>query len=37
MKLVVCCKLLIAGNDMVQVDPVDTFETCIQFNSGKQF
>jgi len=37
MKFVVGCKLLVAGNDMVQVDPVDTFETCIQFNSGKQF
>ena len=30
-------KILIMGNDMVQCDPADTFETCIQFNSGKQF
>jgi len=37
MKFVVGCKLLVAGNDMMQCDPVDTFETCIQFNSGKQF
>ena len=37
MKFVVGAKLMIMGNDMVQCDPVDTFETCIQFNSGKQF
>jgi hypothetical protein len=34
---IIACKLLIMCNDMVQCDPVDTFETCIQFNSGKQF
>lgn len=34
---IISCKLMIMCNDMVQCDPVDTFETCIQFNSGKQF
>ena len=30
-------KLLIMVNDLPKVDPVDVLETCIQFNSGKQF
>lgn len=36
-RFIIQAKLFAMCNDMVHCDPVDTFETCIQFNSGKQF
>lgn len=37
MEFVIESKLLIMCNDFPKVEPADALETCIQFNSGKQF
>lgn len=34
---IIGCKMMILANDLPRVEPADVFETCIQFNSGKQF
>jgi hypothetical protein len=37
MEFVIESKLLILCNDFPRIEPADALETCIQFNSGKQF
>ena len=37
MEFVIGTKLLLMVNDLPRVEPADALETCIQFNSGKQF
>lgn len=37
MEFVIGSKLLFMCNDFPKVEPADALETCIQFNSGKQF
>jgi hypothetical protein len=37
MEFIIESKLLIMCNDFPKIEPADALETCIQFNSGKQF
>lgn len=37
MEFIISSKLFLMGNDFPRVEPADALETCIQFNSGKQF
>lgn len=36
-EFIIDTKMLIMVNDLPRVEPIDVLETCVQFNSGKQF